>query len=66
LEKAPNRSSQSQVRYLTGLFAFNHDEFVIIMRYANTSYRATILVSYSLQQPNAIADSDGSTVSQCR
>jgi hypothetical protein len=30
LEKAPNRSSQSQVRYLTGLFAFNHDEFVIM------------------------------------
>ncbi|MFN5969304.1 MAG: hypothetical protein ACK48H_04845 [Microcystis sp.] len=28
------------MRYLTRLFAFNHDEFVIIMRYANTSYRA--------------------------
>ncbi|GCE59069.1 hypothetical protein MiAbB_00981 [Microcystis aeruginosa NIES-4285] len=33
--------------YLTGFFAFNHDEFVIILRYANTSYRATILVSDS-------------------
>ncbi|NCS26628.1 MAG: hypothetical protein GPI96_20085 [Microcystis aeruginosa BS13-02] len=33
--------------YLTRFFAFNHDEFVIILRYANTSYRATILVSDS-------------------
>ncbi len=31
--------------YLTRFFAFNHDEFVIILRYANTSSRATILVS---------------------
>ena len=46
--------------YLTRFFAFNHDEFVIILRYANTFYRATILVSaiadlvgwVSLPQPN--------------
>jgi len=38
LEKAPNRSSQSQVRYLTRLFAFNPDEFVIIRRYATLTH----------------------------
>ena len=43
------RLIDARVRYLTRLFAFDHGEFVVVVRCANTSCLAAILVSYSLQ-----------------